>query len=240
MRVFSLTLWMAFMGVSVVGCAPTSPGVQQFGAMRPVMREGQTESRIRLTAAVAQPHAIAVGALEGLAGEVTIVDGDVWVSRVVGSDLEVTGPDPIAQDNATLLTLAHVARWQTVPIETTAQGEQVEKLIERTARERGIDTSEPFAFMITGAAPTMNIHVINGYCPVATDPATIDAEPWRWSNAGPTDAVVVGFYAKDAAGVMTHHGTSIHAHAIVSIDGKTMTGHVDEVSVAPGMILRLP
>ncbi|MCZ6837069.1 MAG: hypothetical protein O7G85_14930 [Planctomycetota bacterium] len=55
-----------------------------------------------------------------------------------------------------------------------------------------------------------------------------------------TDAVIVGFFALDAAGVMTHHGTSIHIHAILSINGNTITGHIDRVSVLPGAILRIP
>jgi len=39
---------------------------------------------------------------------------------------------------------------------------------------------------------------------------------------------------------MTHHGTSIHAHAVLTIDGNTVTWHVDQVSVTPGMTLRVP
>lgn len=222
------------------GCGSGTPAVEQYGAMREVMRDGHTEARVRPADAVARPHAVGVGALEGLAGEVTIVDGDVWVARVEDGDVRVTGPAPADGDRATLLTLAHVARWQSVTIDRDAEGGDVEAIIERAAGERGIDTSDPFPFIIEGAAEGVDLHVINGYCPIATDPATIDAEPWRLSISTPTDMLVVGFFAPDAAGVMTHHGTSIHAHAVLSLDGETITGHVDRVDVAPGMTLRLP
>ena len=226
--------------VSMIGCSPNPPAVAQFGEMRAVMREGHTESRIPLADAIARPHAVGVGALEGLAGEITIVDGDVWVSRVTETGLRVTGPDPIDGDRATLLTLAHVPRWQAVTIDKVAEGRDLESLIERTAHAHGIDTTKPFPFMIEGNTNAIEIHVINGYCPVATDPATVDAEPWRWSSSGPLDVVIVGFFAPDMAGVMTHHGTAIHAHAVLSVKERTITGHVERLSTTAGMILRVP
>ena len=185
MRHCFVALWTTLAAFSLVGCAPTRPAVEQFGAMRDVMREGHTESRIRLADAVAQPHAVAVGALEGLAGEITIVDGDVWVSRAADAGLRVTGPDPIDGDQATLLTLAHVAKWQSVTIETAVEGYELESLIEQMARARGIDTARPFPFVIEGELASVDLHVINGYCPIATDPATVDAEPWRWTTHDP-------------------------------------------------------
>lgn len=214
--------------------------VAQFGGMREVMRQGQTEPRISLADAVAEPHAVAVGALEGLAGEVTIIDGEVWVSRMHGGELRVTGPEPIAGDRATLLTLAHVGAWEYVPIESAVEGIDLEALIEQAARARGVDTSRPFPFLIEGMLTSLDLHVINGYCPIATDPATVDAQPWRWSNSRRADVRIVGFYAPNAAGVMTHHGSSVHAHAILLVDGKTVTGHIDRVVVEPGMTVRVP
>lgn len=224
----------------LIGCAAAPPSVEQIGAMRDVMRDGRTEARIGLADAVAQPHAVAIGALEGLAGEITILHGDVWVSRVVKDGLRVTGPELVDGDEATLLTLTHVARWQSLPVMETVEGRELESLIEQSARARGIDTSKPFPFQLEGPVASIDFHVINGFCPFGTDAATIDAQPWRWSNTRSTDVIIVGFFAADAAGVMTHHGTSIHAHVILSIDGRMITGHVDEVSTAPGMTLRVP
>ena len=232
------------MSVALCGCdrsePDVAPDVVQHGAMRAVMREGLTEARISMTGAAGEPHAYAVGALEGLDGEITIVDGEVWIARPEGEGLVVTGPGAVDGDQATLLTLAHVAEWRSVPIETSVEGSALESLIEEAARARGIDTSMPFPFVIEGELPGVDLHVTNGYCPIATDPSTVDAQPWSWTSPGPIEAVIVGFYAPDAGGVMTHHGTSIHAHAVLQIDGKTVTGHMNQVSVVPGMTLRVP
>jgi hypothetical protein len=81
---------------------------------------------------------------------------------------------------------------------------------------------------------------MNGYCPIATDPATVDAKPWLWSSAEPRRAVIVGFYAAGAEGVMTHHGTAMHMHAVLSIGGRTITAHVERLSVVRGATLRVP
>jgi acetolactate decarboxylase len=216
------------------------PVVTQYGEMRSVMREGRTELRIALADAVAAPHAIAVGAIEGLAGEVTIVDGEVWVSRVEDGSLRPSGPVPGPGDRATLLTLAHVGAWRAVPIQSSATEGEFEAFVEHAARSRGVDTTRPFPFLIEGTLTDIEMHVINGVCPHATDPETVDAQPWRWSGSQATDVLIVGFYAPNAVGVMTHHGSLIHAHVVLSLDGSTVTGHVDRVVVAPGMSLRIP
>lgn len=243
-----------FIGVLILsalnGCASShtsstappfsQPVVTQYGEMRAVMREGRTEPRIALADAIAAPRAIAVGAIEGLAGEVTIVDGEVWVSRVKDASLHASGPVPVFGDHATLLTLAHVGAWRAVPIRYSVTEGEFEAFVEHAARSRGVDTTRPFPFLIEGTLTDIEIHVINGFCPHATDPATVDAQPWRWSGSQSTDVLIVGFYAPDAAGVMTHHGSLIHAHAVLSLDGRTVTGHVDRVVVAPGMSLRIP
>lgn len=217
------------------------PQVKQFGTMREVMREGKTEARIRLADVLATPNAMAVGALEGLHGEVTIVDGEVWVSRV-GRDgeLQVTGPEASDADSASLLTLGHIAKWHGTTIESAVSGRELEVLIEQVAKTAGIDTRKPFPFRIEGKLTRIEFHVINGYCPIATDPATEEKKPWRWSSSEPVNVVIVGFYAPNAVATMTHHGTSIHAHAIATVNGRRLNGHVDSVVVEPGMTLFVP
>lgn len=221
-----------------IGIAPT---VKHFGAMRKVMRDGQAEARIRLTDTVRQPHAYAVGALEGLAGEVTIIDGDVWVARVnADGRLIVTGTSPEPEDAATLLTVAHVANWQTTAFTADSTGKSLESYIERFARSRGIDTSQPFPFKMEGQVKALNLHVINGYCPIATNPKTQAKQPWRSAELEHANVTIIGFYAPDAVAVMTHHGTAIHAHASCAVDGQQIMGHIDQVTVAAGMTLSIP
>lgn len=228
----------------IAGCSnqgATAIEVQQHGAMRAVMRDGQTEARVELVE-ISSPGVIAVGALAGLEGEVTILDGEVWVARADGDDVRMSGPSPSSGDQATLLTFASVRRWNRVELamEEAATGTVLERLIEQAARDHGVDTARPFPFVIDGVVERLEIHVVNGFCPHGSDPATIGGEPWRWSTNEPLIARIVGFYAAGAAGVLTHHGTAIHVHALVEGDGRVLTGHIDAVTLRPGASLQIP
>jgi hypothetical protein len=228
----------------LAGCSTHGPAaidVQQHGGMREVMREGRTESRVDLMEIV-DPGLIGVGALAGLAGEVTILDGQVWVARADGDDVRMSGPTPMPGDHATLLTVATVQQWQRVEcaMEGPVTGEALERLIERSAQAVGVDTDRPFPFVIDGVVEQLEIHCVNGFCPHASGPVPADAKPWRWSADDPLPVRIVGFYAPGAAGVMTHHGTSLHIHALLDAKGRVLTGHIDAVTLRPGASLRLP
>ena len=54
-----------------------------------------------------------------------------------------------------------------------------------------------------------------------------------------TFGTLVGFWARDGAGTITHHGTRVHAHVLVRSD-TPYTAHVDTVRVGAGSVLRIP
>ena len=192
--------------------------VEQIGAMRAVMRDGQTEARVSLQQA-AKPGAIAVGALEGLGGEITMVDGEVWVTRAAdGGGVRTSGPAVGAGDAATLLTLAFVSDWQDVAIDHPIEADELENVIRQIAVRRGLRPDQPFPFVLETDLAELDLHVISGSCPIAA-PAHAETGTWR-SQLASTKARLVGFFAPDKAGVMTHHGTALHVHALVELDGK--------------------
>jgi hypothetical protein len=213
--------------------------IEHYGEMMAVMREGQTQARVAL-AKCAGPHAFAVGAMEGLDGEITVIDGAAWVSRVRNGTFVTSGPEVVSTDQATLLIATRVNQWQTTRLDEATGGADLEAAIERVAAARGLDTSRALPFMIEGEATSLDMHVINGFCPSSGDAAAAGREPWRPTLAEPTHVVVVGFLARDSAGVITHHGTSIHAHALLTVDGQRVTGHIDSMTIASGAVIRVP
>jgi acetolactate decarboxylase len=221
------------------GASNTTP-VSQVGQMRAVMREGHTEPRAALTEFVAAPHAFAVGAMAGLDGEVTILDGQVWITRVFAGRPVPSGPHATPDDKATLLIGAHVPAWRSISLPAAAGGGELEALIAQQAREHGLDASKPFPFRIEGVLSALDMHVINGFCPHSGGEAEAARQPWTFAGAPATRATIVGFYAAGSEGEMTHHGTAIHAHAIVTMDAGPVTGHVDAMTVGPGAVLMLP
>ena len=62
-----------------------------------------------LCAAYSAPYANSVGALTGLDGEVTIADGQAWVTRNMGDRPVTSRPFCADGDRATLLSVGHMS-----------------------------------------------------------------------------------------------------------------------------------
>jgi len=214
-----------------VNSAPTVIGdVRQYGAMREVMRDGADEPRVGLDQFAGRPGVVAVGALAGLEGEVVILDGEVWASRGAGGDVAAVRA---AEEHATLLTVAEAGEWTIESID--AGGLSLDELLRRE-----IDGDGPTPFVLEADVAELSLHVINGFCPKGVDPGERGVEPWRWSGTASGGVTIVGFHAPGTAGVMTHHGSEAHAHALVEIDGRRVAAHVDGARVLGAAALRTP
>lgn len=233
-------LLLAPLLLSACGTPPrvAAPEVQTWGTMREVLREGRSEGRV-LLAGIAGPNAIGVGALAGLAGEVTIVDGHVLVATADGPLSEGAAPTmdavrgTVAGERASLLVLAEVERWETITLTDCASYEELEIAIAVQLRERGHLLTDPVPVRIRGVAEQLELHVIAGACPIATPDGPA---PWRYAGAG-GEVELVGFYVEGAAGRLTHHNHSSHLHAIA--EGGQLMGHLDAIALSE-VVLLLP
>lgn len=216
----------------------------QHGKMREVIGAQQHQGRILLADAAAQPNLFAVGAIEGLTGEFTIVNSKVYATRA-SSDTEITPIIETDDVKAALLAGFQVATWEEFEINDDVRWEELEAFIEGKAKNLGIDTSAPFPFVIVGDLRDVEMHVIRGACPVHSKRNNIelskDDRPFEDTFALVT-GTLVGVFAKNAAGNLTHPDTSTHTHVVFSVDDNALelTGHVDSVVVGKGTILRLP
>lgn len=246
MKMFFIVAWYLVGGgmiVAAFGCAARPIEVKQFGNMHEVLSAGagQAHPRVTLSKAMERPHAYAVGAMAGLDGEVTIVDGQAWLSRPSGQGLDTEGPTSTTAGKAAYLTVAYVDRWKEASMQRAFAGEELERFIADQGRHHGIDVERPFPFVIEGELSDLQAHVINGICPMKPGVRlTADVQPWRYQLERPVRATIVGFYAPDSVGKLTHPGTAIHAHAVIDVDGRPVTAHVERLTVAPGGVLRLP
>jgi hypothetical protein len=209
--------------------------VEHWGAMRVVLREGQTQGRISL-AEVVGPGTIAVGALAGLAAEITIDGGRVQLAEVLDADSPngLLVREPLAGEEATLLVLANVEKWTASALPNLPDLGALERHIRQQAQARGMDTLSPIPFRVEGTARDLGLHVLNRSCPIANPDGP---QPWRFK--GPEErAVLIGFYAENSAGKLTHHGQKSHVHAILK--SRAISGHLDELSLVEGATLFLP
>lgn len=231
-------------GVSLAsGCAANKIEVTQFGQMHKVLAGGADKAVavVSVGDVLARPDAIGVGALMGLKGEITICDGKAWVARRQGTNLVVEGSADASHEQASMMTVSHVAHWQEVPIDRDLSGEALEEFIAEHAAASGIDASKPFPFMLDGDLIDLQLHVIHGACPMRPGARlTAAQEPWRMTIDLPTPGRVVGFYAAESVGKLTHPGTSMHAHVLMQNEGHEITGHAERLGIAGGGMLMLP
>lgn len=198
-------------------------GVEVTGTLREVMHGGSSEARVALHDVV-KPGVIAVGALAGLRGEVTVLDGNVTASVV--TDGEVVTTQAAGDLRATLLVHATVRGWRDIPVPGPIEAADLDRELERLLVAAGVDVEAPVPILVEGSFSALTWHVIDGGHGSTT---TI-------TSSSPGPALLVGFFSRHHEGVFTHAGQRTHLHALVA----GATGHVDEVAVAAGATLRVP
>jgi alpha-acetolactate decarboxylase len=218
--------------------APAAPPVfEQFGTMRDVMHDGSTGGRVAL-AHVHERGCYAVGALADLAGEVTVDDGVVYVERCPGATpgLGTFPPDsPLPQDpQATLLSVARVAAWRDLPLADAVDDAALTAALRAAVGE----PQQPVPFRVEGTVKELTVHCVRGQSP--TNVTDREKAPWVRATGQPIPVTLIGFYAPGREGELTHHGTALHLHAVLLLEGRRTAAHVDQFRLLPGARLQIP
>lgn len=210
--------------------------VKYKGALKNMMRKGDISAKANLADLENQQHLYALGALENLKGEIQIFDSKPYITSV--SDDSLVFDNSMSQ-KATLLLYANIEKWisRRIPDEVSSM-ENLEKYVEQVAVEYLIDTKHPFPFLIKGNAKSFDWHVINW-----KDGDTEHSHE-KHINSGLNGTIedkmveLLGFYSDSHRGIFTHHTTNMHIH-FKTVDN-TVAGHIDDLTLGPGMIIYLP
>lgn len=216
----------------------------QFGTMHEAIGQQQHQGRVQLDELVKRPHFYAVAALEGLAGEVTIYDGKMTVTGVNPDD-QLNPITDVDHQQATMLVGAYVTSWTSIKVGKDISYKKFDQFISDSATAAGVDTSKPFVFSMKGEFSDLSLHVINGACPVHARMKEIDlpiAQQPFTKKFKKVEGTLVGVFAKDAVGKLTHPATSTHTHILYrdSKTGKEVTGHIEQIGVIKGSVVMLP
>ncbi|MBJ6724374.1 hypothetical protein [Geomesophilobacter sediminis] len=178
----------------------------------------------------------ALGPLAEVKGEVTIVDSRPHIARVLpDGDLEV---EESFLNRACFLVYSQVARWRLVNLPAGIVDETgLEQALPRLAAQYGINSGRPFPFLLRGAPDLVVFHVLNKTDGLPHSPERHEAAKVSFTLRGDTVAII-GFHSLDHRGIFTPAKSAIHMH-LASEDGR-VSGHVDELSIAPGLRLYLP
>ena len=208
--------------------------VRWAGALTNVMMKGDLKGTVDLRDLSKLRGVYAVGALEGLQGEVTILDSAASIARVRDGKVVISR---VAEGKACVLVYAQVRAWKEVPLpRTTRSIDQLEAFVVEAARKQGINTNRPFPFLVKGTVTEARFHVVR-HPGDLKDPLELhDKAKVKYTfRRGAVD--LVGFYSDKHLGIFTCGG-NLHLH-MRSADGQ-LSGHLDEVDLGDEMRLFLP
>ena len=227
--------------ISIISCKKenkesTNFKVEYNGALKSMMRKGDISSKVELKDFENIEHFYALGATENLKGEIQIFDSEPFISNVVDSTLAF---DNSFNKKATLLVYASVDKWNSFKIpENIVTYKELEIYISQTAKDNQIKVDKPFPFLLEGKPKYIDWHVINwknGDTEHSHEKHINSGLNGRLNNK---QVEMLGFYSDSHHAIFTHHTTNMHIH-LKTVDNK-IAGHVDDLNLEKGMILKLP
>lgn len=241
-------LFLSLAPAALASCAApapiTAPRVQAFGSLREIVREGRRDGVVALTdafgGALPGRHACGVGALAGLRGEVTLLEGRWWLTYPAARGDGTRTTHDARGEQAALLVVAEVPRWREVVLEEDVPFAALAGRLAALAAEHGLDPEVPFPFVIEGELLAARWHVIDGRR-LAPGPSSHSAHVSAGHPGGAerVRASVVGFHSRRHHGVFTHHGDDLHLHVVFA--DPEATAHLDDAAaIAKGAVVRLP
>jgi acetolactate decarboxylase len=221
--------------------------VEYVGAQKDVFVSGKAMSVVSLEDLAGRKSLYAMGPIDGLDGEITIFDSKPYVTRVRGADYAM---DNTWNHGAFFLVWTEQTKWREMPVPETAKGYvDLQKFVKEQALAAGLDGAKPFPFLLSGTPVEIRWHInvdrTEGK-PITKESFAKSKQPFFTKNE-PVD--IIGFYSEHHAGVFLTQFTpvikegsgmenAIHIH-FVSRTSKA-SGHIDDIILREGMVLRLP
>jgi acetolactate decarboxylase len=220
--------------------APQPPNrsgmLNHVGEQRQIVETGRASGTISLNELAGLKNLYAIGPVEGLDGEITILNSRPYVSKVRAD--ATYSVDRTLDHRAIFLVWAQVINWRSVCIPASVTNySQLEAFIKDSAQRLGIPADSPFPFRMAGAPKEIVWHINVD----RTDGQPITQDLFRKSKQyyelRGERVDIVGAYSDKHQGVFTGPRLRIHLHFVSQ--ESAATGHVDEINPAR-LILRLP
>ncbi len=197
------------------------------GAMSNVMHKGELFANIDIDTLPDKENLYGLGPLENLSGEILLLNGHGYQSRVVNdSTMQVQETYAV---KAPFFVYTHVDQWQECFLpDSILTVPQLEHFLDQVTQK----FPRPFCFRLAASVDSAVIHIVN------LPPGTRVSSP-EDAHRGQKDFVLrnktvemVGFFSKEHQGVFTHHDSFVHIH-LITFDRREM-GHLTDMKIHPG------
>jgi len=206
------------------------------GAQRETIVNGKVASAIDVRTLASCPHVYAIGPIEELRGEVTIINGRPALARVLQDGTMQVSES--FETGAPFLVWAEVPEWHTMPIppEVRSFGD-LEAFIPRAAATAGLDPQQPIPFLVRGRVDLIDFHVLNR---IGNNPhnAEIHKKIQVAFELTQSDVMIVGFYSTSHRGIFIPMDSTIHMH-FQTPDNKS-SGHIQTLWFGRDAMLSVP
>jgi alpha-acetolactate decarboxylase len=212
---------------------------KSYGHFKNMIKSKNLEARVALEPLnLDTKGTYAVGAFADALGEITVVDGEFFMSY------GKTGLDKvfktIKKDESSMLlaTMRPKKFYDGGVIEEEMIDLFFYDELEDRAKKTNIDMKKPFMFILEGEFSEVTWHIINGKNTAKPIPGKkFKMMKKLFSKHDKIKGKVIGFYHKGPQGIFTHPGENYHGH-FISQEG-SQAGHIDTFSVTKGMTLKL-
>ena len=201
-----------------------STTVQVVGALKNVMQKGELQARIDLDTLTIKKGLYGLGPEAYLTGELLVIDGISYVSRVQPDSTVIV--DKTFDASAPFFVYAYVDDWEAfdLPSEVRTIPE-----LEEYLQQLSSDLGSTYVFMLSGKAKQATFHIQN--LPKGTLVNSPQEAHQGQVNFDLTDEdiAILGFFSTAHQGIFTHWDSYVHLHLITK-DASQM-GHLDELEI---------
>jgi len=210
--------------------------VKTVSEMRKVMM-GEDLSAHLLWDSIPHNHLFGISTLGRIEGEITIIDGKFYSSKVNKKEEIVI--DTNWKTKAPFAVYAHVENWKSIEIQLFINNEnELQDAIEKIAKENGIDITKAFPFRIIGNFEKVDFHIISKPKKEKEHNHELHDKAKKRFSLTNTSGELLGFYSQNHIGVFTHKGHFIHTHFIDN--QKKNMGHLDDIKITQKITVLLP
>jgi acetolactate decarboxylase len=223
-------------------------GLVEFaGAQSAIFATGKADGAVSIGSLEKRAFLYAIGPAKARDGEITVFESQPYISRARGQSYVV---ERSWNEEAIFLAWSSQSTWQDVSVPDTVRGYlDLQEFVKSAAYSAGLDVDKPFPFLLAGAPSEIRWHINVD----RTEGRPIDRELFARSKATfvlRNELVdIIGFYSERHAGVFVSkyapavtpesgRTNAIHIHFISR--GSEATGHIDDITMSGGMVLRLP